>query len=139
MTDRQLDEEAIFHIARQIDKPALRSDYLEQVCGDNTALLARVQALLEVHEQEQDFLKSASDEPNSTIDSSPITEGPGTEIGRYKLLQKIGAGGFGVVFMAEQQSPVVRKVALKVIKPGMDTCVGSTQTSRTSGAAISSA
>ena len=50
----------------------------------------------------------------------PLTEGPGTVIGRYKLLQQIGEGGFGVVFMAEQQEPVRRKVALKIIKPGMD-------------------
>ena len=56
---------------------------------------------------------------DSTFDQT-IAEGPGTIIGRYKLLQRIGEGGFGVVFMAEQEKPVVRKVALKVIKPGMD-------------------
>ena len=57
----------------------------------------------------------------STILDQPITEKPGTVIGRYKLLEQIGEGGFGVVFMAEQQEPVRRKVALKIIKPGMDT------------------
>src|SRR5262249_23585047 len=51
----------------------------------------------------------------------PLTEGPGTKIGPYKLLQQIGEGGFGVVYMAEQEKPVFRKVALKIIKPGMDT------------------
>ncbi len=56
-----------------------------------------------------------------TVDPSPLSEGPGHEIGRYKLLQKIGEGGFGVVYMAEQHRPVHRKVALKIIKPGMDT------------------
>src|SRR5262249_26278308 len=56
----------------------------------------------------------------ATIDD-PITERPGTVIGPYKLLEQIGEGGFGVVFMAEQQEPIRRKVALKVIKPGMDT------------------
>ena len=53
--------------------------------------------------------------------TSPSTEKPGTVIGRYKLLEQIGEGGFGVVFMAEQEEPVRRKVALKIIKPGMDT------------------
>ena len=70
--------------------------------------------------KEQDFLKS-SPEPAPTVDQPPISERPGHEIGRYKLLQKIGEGGFGVVYMAEQQRPVRRKVALKIIKPGMDT------------------
>src|SRR5262249_9795483 len=58
--------------------------------------------------------------PRATIDY-PITEGPGTVIGPYQLLEQIGEGGFGVVFLAEQQQPVRRKVALKVLKPGMDT------------------
>lgn len=74
----------------------------------------------EVHEWEQGFLKS-SPNPEPTVDQSPVSEGPGHEIGRYKLLQKIGEGGFGVVYMAEQHRPVRRKVALKIIKPGMDT------------------
>ena len=56
--------------------------------------------------------------------SSPITEGPGSRIGPYKLLQQIGEGGMGVVYMAEQETPVRRKVALKIIKPGMDTRPG---------------
>ena len=51
----------------------------------------------------------------------PLTEGPGVVIGRYKLLQRIGEGGYGVVYMAEQQEPIRRKVALKIIKLGMDT------------------
>jgi serine/threonine protein kinase len=51
----------------------------------------------------------------------PLAERPGTVIGPYKLLEQIGEGGFGIVFMAEQQHPVRRKVALKVVKPGMDT------------------
>ena len=57
----------------------------------------------------------------ATLDEMQITEGPGTTIGPYKLLEHIGEGGFGVVFMAEQTRPVRRKVALKVLKPGMDT------------------
>src|ERR1051326_415972 len=58
---------------------------------------------------------------NPTVDLPPIAEGPGTTICHYKLLQKIGEGGFGIVYMAEQQQPVRRMVALKIIKPGMDT------------------
>ena len=88
----------------------------------------RVEALLGVHEKEQTLLSSqAGFEPNVAIPateklgSSPATEKVGTQIGRYKLLQKIGEGGFGVVYLAEQSRPVRRKVALKIIKPGMDT------------------
>ncbi len=119
MASRQLDEEAIFHIARQLEDAQSRSAYLDQICAGDQALRERVEALLQVHEQEQSFLKS-SPEPAATADQPPDSEGPGQEIGRYKLLQKIGEGGFGVVYMAEQHRPVRRKVALKIIKPGMD-------------------
>ena len=61
------------------------------------------------------------DGQNSTSARRPITEGPGSRIGPYKLLQKIGEGGMGTVYMAEQEKPVRRRVALKIIKPGMDT------------------
>ncbi len=81
----------------------------------------RVTALLRVHDQEQSFLESPPPGVDATIQLAPITEKPGTLIDRYKLLEQIGEGGFGVVFMAEQEKPVRRKVALKVIKPGMDT------------------
>jgi tetratricopeptide (TPR) repeat protein len=120
MINRPLDEEAIFHIARRIGDHQLRADYLEQVCGDNTALLTRMQALLEVHEKESEFLRSRGPEPTATLDAAPITEAPGTEIGRYRLMEQIGEGGMGVVFVAEQRQPLRRKVALKVIKPGLD-------------------
>jgi serine/threonine protein kinase len=60
-------------------------------------------------------------DPRPTEEHATITEGPGTQIGRYKLLQKFGEGGFGIVYMAEQHRPIRRKVALKIIKPGMDT------------------
>ena len=120
MPDRQLDKEAILHVARRIPDRDARSDYLQQVCGDNTALRARVQALLEVQEQDQEFLKSDASEPAPTADSAPIAEGPGAEIGRYRLMEQIGEGGMGVVFVAEQRKLLRRKIALKVIKPGMD-------------------
>jgi serine/threonine protein kinase/tetratricopeptide (TPR) repeat protein len=120
MSSQQLDEEAIFHIARKLDDPVDRENYLNHVCDGDQHLRERVEALLEVHEQEQAFLKS-SPEASRTAKHTPITEASGQQIGRYKLLQKIGEGGFGVVYMAEQVRPVRRKVALKVIKPGMDT------------------
>ncbi len=60
------------------------------------------------------------DRPLDPLAARPIIEGPGTSIGPYKLLQEIGEGGMGVVYMAEQEKPVRRRVALKIIKPGMD-------------------
>src|SRR5579871_621395 len=96
-----------------------RTAYLDEACGNDSDLRARVDALLVAHDRSDSFLKSAGTNPGST---APIAhKEPITEIGRYKLLQQIGEGGFGVVFMAEQREPVRRKVALKIIKLGMDT------------------
>jgi hypothetical protein len=127
MTNRQIDEEAIFHFARDLADTAKRSEYLQQVCGEDQELRERIQGLLDAHEKEQTFLKSnvqlettAAKTPTAGAKSGSIAK-PGEEIGRFKLLQQIGEGGFGVVFMAEQHKPIRRKVALKVIKPGMDT------------------
>ncbi|MCE9529202.1 MAG: serine/threonine protein kinase, partial [Planctomycetales bacterium] len=119
MSAEPIDEKAIFNIARRIALREARADYLQQVCGDNSQALARVAALLDVHDQEQSFLESPA-VAIATIDEPP-TERPGTQIGPYKLLQQIGEGGMGVVYMAEQTEPVKRRVALKIIKPGMDT------------------
>jgi serine/threonine protein kinase len=119
MASRQLDEEAIFHVARQIPSAEVRAVYLDQVCAGDKALKERVGALLNVHEEEDAFLKS-DDGPVTTTDQSPLAERPGMTIGRYRLMEQIGEGGMGVVFVAEQEKPIRRKVALKVIKPGMD-------------------
>src|SRR5262249_55377929 len=118
MPVKEFSEEAIFNLARKLDASATREDYLCQVCGDNAELRARVQALLDVHEREKNFLAS----PAGVIATcgEPRNEGRGTVIGPYKLLQEVGEGGFGVVYMAEQQEPIRRKVALKILKPGMD-------------------
>jgi serine/threonine protein kinase/WD40 repeat protein len=121
MTPHNLDEELVFNTARKIESPEARSSYLDQICNDNVALRARVQALLEVHERDASFLKSAPEAGGDEQSDTSIKEGAGSIIGPYKLLEQIGEGGFGVVFMAEQQRPVRRKVALKVLKPGMDT------------------
>jgi hypothetical protein len=107
-------------LARQIPGVDAQSTYLDQVCAGDQALRERVEALLAVHEQEQEFLKSHP-EVAPTIDRPAPTEAVGQQIGRYKLLQKIGEGGFGVVYMAEQHRPVRRKISPKVTKPGMDT------------------
>lgn len=61
-----------------------------------------------------------TDDPGTTLHSPPRTEGPGTKIGRYELLERIGEGGMGLVYLAQQKAPVKRRVALKIIKPGMD-------------------
>lgn len=99
-----------------------RTLLLDRECESDSELRRRVEALLKAHDEAGDFLESsAADLVISTIDHAPVTEKAGTKIGRYKLLEQIGEGGFGVVFMAEQTEPVRRKVALKVIKPGMDT------------------
>jgi serine/threonine protein kinase/tetratricopeptide (TPR) repeat protein len=97
-----------------------RATFLADACAGDPELLERVTALLAAHAAAGDFLNLA--ESQSPTRSYPsLEEGPGTMIGRYKLLEQIGEGGFGVVFMAEQIEPVRRRVALKIIKLGMDT------------------
>lgn len=93
-----------------------RAAYLEQACGGDDALRHGVEALLEAHGTAGDFLEQPVHGPATNIGA-----GTGERIGRYHLLEQIGEGGCGVVFMAEQEEPVRRKVALKIIKPGMDT------------------
>ena len=101
-----------------------RAAYLDQVCAGNPELRRQVERLLAAHECADDFLPAPAVNPTSVEairrDAS-FTEKPGDRIGRYKLLEQIGEGGCGVVYMAEQEEPVRRRVALKVIKLGMDT------------------
>src|SRR5689334_22446414 len=119
MNASRLDEEAVFQVARRIADPQARAAYLGQVCGDDAALRGRVERLLQVCEQEASFLAAPACAP--TVALPAPAERPGSAIGPYRLLEAIGEGGMGTVFMAEQSQPVRRKVALKVIKPGMDT------------------
>ena len=123
MTSEKLDEKAIFNVARKIDSPDARAEYLHQVCGADQNLFERVDTLLRAYEEQASFLESPpAGSGDATAHHEPsITEQPGTVIGPYKLLQQIGEGGMGVVFMAEQTEPIQRTVALKIIKPGMDT------------------
>jgi serine/threonine protein kinase/tetratricopeptide (TPR) repeat protein len=101
--------------------PQKRAAYLDRACHGDSELRARVEALLKAHEEAGSFLNGNPNSNSLPTGDEPITERPGTIIGPYKLLEQIGEGGFGVVFMAEQTRPVSRKVALKVVKPGMDT------------------
>src|SRR5262249_8971195 len=84
-------------------------------------LRACVERMLNAHPNVGDFLQAPVPGLPVTVDESALTERPGTVIGPYKLMERIGEGGMGLVFVAEQQHPVRREVALKVIKPGMDT------------------
>jgi serine/threonine protein kinase/tetratricopeptide (TPR) repeat protein len=120
MPANPLDEEALFHAARRIADPEERARFIEQACGDNARLAERVRALVAMHEQESDRRADAAPLAASTQDYAPVAERPGARVGPYRLMEQIGEGGFGLVFVAEQQEPVKRKVALKIIKPGMD-------------------
>src|SRR5262245_38510783 len=117
MADKPIDENEIFNGARQIATPEKRLAYLEETCGQDPAAMHRILELLRFFDEEKSFLEVS---PVARSATQSWGEGPGSVIGPYKLLEQIGEGGFGVVFMAEQQQPVRRKVALKVIKPGMD-------------------
>src|SRR5688572_3223381 len=113
--------EEIFLAAVEKATSAERAAYLDAACGTDATLREQVERLLKSHEQAGSFLNQPLFDPAPTLNQPHLAEGPGTIIGPYKLLQQIGEGGMGTVFMAEQSHPVQRKVALKVIKPGMDT------------------
>ena len=114
------DVKSIFGRALEIESPAERSAFLSAACAADPALRAEVEGLLRALTGAGDFMKGPALRGPITTPYPPISEGPGTKIGPYKLLQQIGEGGMGVVYMAEQEQPVRRKVALKIIKPGMD-------------------
>ncbi|NQV36157.1 MAG: serine/threonine protein kinase, partial [Phycisphaeraceae bacterium] len=113
--------EGIYHQVLEKGTEQERSAYLDSVCGDDSGLRAAVEGLLKAHDKAGGFLNTPILESNVPFDNSPLSEGPGTIIGPYKLLEKIGEGGMAVVYMAEQTEPIHRKVALKIIKVGMDT------------------
>jgi serine/threonine protein kinase len=128
-------EEALFHEAVQLADPAQRKLFLDRACAGDPALRAGVEELLAAHALEEQFfggegsalswsgghLRSSAPSNEDSSGKLPAEEQPGTKIGCYKLLQKIGEGGCGVVYMVEQAEPVRRRVALKIIKLGMDT------------------
>ncbi|MCI0743155.1 MAG: hypothetical protein L0Y72_29355, partial [Gemmataceae bacterium] len=112
--------ESIYFAALAKESPQERAAYLEEACGADADLRRRVERLLEAQPKVGSFLQDALGAPQATLAQPDVFESPGMVIGPYKLLQQIGEGGMGVVWMAEQTEPVKRKVALKVIKPGMD-------------------
>src|SRR6516165_9618332 len=113
--------EEFFYAALEYECPGDRAAFLDRVCGD-VELRHRVERLLALVPEAGDFLEAPASVPAVTAarDPRPAVEEPGTTVGPYKLLEVIGEGGMGTVYMAEQTEPVRRRVALKVIKPGMD-------------------
>jgi WD40 repeat protein/serine/threonine protein kinase len=115
------DERDIFVSALQLKSAAEREAYLKEVCASRPELLDRVRSLLQANTIEDGFLETPLLEAVVAVGDAGLTEAPGAVIGRYKLLERIGEGGMAVVYMAGQERPVQRKVALKIIKLGMDT------------------
>jgi serine/threonine protein kinase len=135
-----MNEDAIFHLARE--KPHTeRAAFLEVVCCTDPVLRRRLEAILRAHVDPGSFLARPAIDLGSTFDAPPrgnlqdggsdpfglivpvappVSESPGTRVESYKLLHQIGEGGMGVIFMAEKEAPVQRNIALKIIKPGMD-------------------
>jgi serine/threonine protein kinase/Tol biopolymer transport system component len=114
------DVKAIFAEAIGKKTPQEQAAYLDTACGSDGRLRAEIESLISAHRDAGPFLRVLL-EDQEAAGGGPLTERPGTVIGRYKLLEKIGEGGMAVVYMAEQQEPIRRKVALKIIKLGMDT------------------
>jgi hypothetical protein len=132
MKDTLSHEEEVFDGARKLIDPSQREAFLERACRDDSDLRERVEGLLSVHACAEDLFTECISALRSPADNREAPsagdlaqgfaeEQPGARIGNYKLLQKIGEGGCGAVYLAEQEKPVRRPVALKVIKLGMDT------------------
>src|SRR5208283_1112315 len=132
MSTRVPHEKAVFCEALEITDPDQRRQFLDQACGADVALRAQVEGLLALSQNAGDFFKDCAPalepaptdaaEVLSAAELASASELPETKcIGPYKLLQKLGEGGYGVVYMAEQEQPIRRRVALKIIKLGMDT------------------
>lgn len=120
MTCTSPDIFSLFSEAVSLESQTEQSEFLEQACGGDSQLRARIAALLEAHAAAGGFFGG----PSAALASTLLQSGAETlncVIGRYKLREVLGTGGMGIVYAAEQEQPIRRHVALKVIKPGMDT------------------
>lgn len=117
--------ETIFAEAVELHDPVQQRDYIDSACQDNTLLRNRVGALIEANRRAASFMTEPAGifdlEDFEATTNEPIGEQPGDVVGRYELVEQIGEGGMGTVFLARQTEPVKRNVALKVVKPGLDT------------------
>src|SRR5262249_61300542 len=116
----KVNEQTLFAEALERTDPRDRAVFLDEACRCDPALRRRMERLLAQHERAGSFLESSPVTTAPTI-NEPLTESPGTVIGPYKLLEQIGEGGFGIVFMAEQMQPGRRLAALKALEPGVVT------------------
>src|SRR5262245_7511774 len=112
--------EAVFFAALEKGSPPERAACLDEACAADPDLRRRVEKMLAAQAQAGSFLEHPAQSRAATAAEPPAREGPGAVIGPYKLLQQLGEGGMGTVYMAQQSQPVLRLVALKVIKPGLD-------------------
>src|SRR5581483_9741668 len=130
MADETPNPDSIFHAAVAIVSAEERAAYIARACGGDAEMRRRVERLVAAHFRAGSFLEEPAGgwaaigellgEPAPAAAPAAPPEGPGAVIGPYKLLQQIGEGGMGTVFLAEQTHPVQRQVALKIIKPGLD-------------------
>ena len=111
----------IFLEALEMPTPESRAAYLNEVCDGDAALRREVEELLREHFSNDSLIAGPAVEADRNAVGATVEEAPAAMVGRYKLLEKIGEGGCGVVHMAEQTEPVRRRVALKIVKLGMDT------------------
>src|SRR6185436_1285979 len=107
---------AVFNEAAEIIDPAARAAFLDSACKGNQAMRERVERLLAADSRAGDFMAD-----RASVESDLVREAIGERIGRYRLVERIGRGGFGTVYLAEQEEPLRRHVALKVLQLGMDT------------------
>jgi len=126
MNDSDQRERELFCEAMEIGSPQEQEAFVRGACRGDEAMLGRLRSLLRAHDSAGDFMRGEEAQSGSpgvdvTERMIALSEEPGVVVGRYKLLQRIGEGGFGVVYMAEQREPIKRRVALKIIKLGMDT------------------
>lgn len=120
MTDPQRSAESIFHEARAIASPDERARFLDRACAGDDALRAEVESLLSALDEAGSYLSRPEDMVTALSTPERTGEDIPEHIGRYHVLQRIGEGGFGEVYEAEQREPVRRRVALKILKPGLD-------------------